>query len=472
MFELDTREKALTKRQTELDQGLAQVEQSKNELAEYAQELDALKDNMLKERDNIVREKARLTMEKEALESEIKELKREKIELEKYKERELKELSKKKQELDSKEDRLEKEKDILQKRQADVNTAKEAVERGKKDNIKLKEELEEEHIALWTDRNKLNMEVKQFIEDRKVMENELKWQKKEMEEAIKELEKERDEIDEERDELDQFEQELDNMKVDLETRERKLVNDQEDFHDLKKTFLDRILENGSYEHMTPEMKMMAKIMGVDIDEMIEESKRIQARKQMLDKLKKDNDDQLAKIKAMGSKNQSRRDSRRASVINLAQKSLGLGQQGDVAKQYGRTLAVQDYLSDLYGLASTKHLMKDLEGKRRDLSKAKEDLVFANKIIENIRNENKALKREMDIITKIIEENKLGKKLDLNSILGRNPKDQACQTDSLGAGGLYPELQEKIRNLEQRLGRQGLEDQVGGRGDQHAPAPCR
>lgn len=70
-------------------------------------------------------------------------------------------------------------------------------------------------------------------------------------------------------------------------------------------------------------------------------------------------------------------------------------------------------------------MKDLEEKRRDLSKAKEDLFFANKIIENIRNENKALKREMDIITRIIEENKLGKKLDLNSILGRNPKDQAC-----------------------------------------------
>ena len=65
-------------------------------------------------------------------------------------------------------------------------------------------------------------------------------------------------------------------------------------------------------------------------------------------------------------------------------------------------------------------------------KAKEDLIFANKIIENIRNENMALKRDLDMLAKIVEGFKgTDGNLDINAILGKKNQDKGIQTDLLG-----------------------------------------
>ena len=76
------------------------------------------------------------------------------------------------------------------------------------------------------------------------------------------------------------------MKLDLETRENLLLNDQDNFYQVKKSFLDKILQSGQYENMTPEIRKLAKDMGVDVDEMAEESKRLKDIKNQLEKLKK------------------------------------------------------------------------------------------------------------------------------------------------------------------------------------------
>ena len=41
----------------------------------------------------------------------------------------------------------------------------------KKDLSRIKEDAEEQNLALGRDRNKLNKEVKEFVEDKKMMEN-------------------------------------------------------------------------------------------------------------------------------------------------------------------------------------------------------------------------------------------------------------------------------------------------------------
>ena len=156
----------------------------------------------------------------------------------------------------------------------------------------MNEDLEETHLQAWKERNKIAEEIKAFIEDKRWMEKDMRDKKREIDEAKMDLEDERNDLEKERDELEKYEKELEKMRDDLEDRERRLILDREDFADLKKKFIEGIMKSGSYEMMTPEMKKMAKSMGVDIDDLIDEARRIKERKDQLEKLKKENDDQL------------------------------------------------------------------------------------------------------------------------------------------------------------------------------------
>lgn len=466
--ELDAQDRLLQAKLKKLKEEEENLAREREDVAEFSLELEQLKDNLIRERESIIKEKARLTIEKEDLEGQIKVLKQQKVELEKQKEKELKELAKRKHDLDLREDRIAKREEEFPIRKAEIEKQKSDLDSLKKDLTKSKEEAEEQNIALWRDRNKLNQEVKEFIEDKKMMENDLKWQREELDNNYKELDAERADLDKEREELNDFEQELENLKIDLETRETQLLYEQDNFFNMKKAFLDKIVESGQYEHMTPEMKKMAKDMGIDVDEMIEEAKKLKERKEQLEKLKKDNDSQLQKIKALNSKNTSRRNSRRQSLL----RPQGAGFHNELTNMYGRKMAVQDYLSTMYDNACAQHLIKDIEDKRREARKAMDDLVFANKIIENIRNENKALKRDLDMATKIVEGLKGADGFNLQSILGKNNVEVGIQTDLLtfGADGaipneLYNQMVQKIKELELKLNRKSLQDKVSGEGDE-------
>lgn len=457
--ELNAKDEFLKKQIKELNANQELVQQERLDLAEYAADLDTMKDNLLRERDNILQDKARLTMEKEELENQFKQLKIEKAQIEKQKEKELKELAKRKHDLDLREDRLDKQAEEIPRKKEDLENQKKDLDALKKDLSRMKEDAEEQNLALWRDRNKLNKEVKEFVEDKKMMENDIKWQKEEVNSMFKELDEEREELDKEREGLNDYEQELENMKSDLETRENQLLNDQDNFYQVKKSFLDKIVKSGQYENMTPEMKKLAKDMGIDVDEMVEESKRLKDRKDQLDKLKKENETQLQKIRAVNSKNSSRRNSRRQSLLRPQ------GFHNELTNMYSRKMAVQDYLSSMYDNACSQHLVKDIEAKRKDALKAKEDLIFANKIIENIRNENKALKRDLDMLGKIVEGLKgTNGNVDINAILGKKNQDQGIQTDLLGnqegnsvPRELYREMELRAKQLEQKLRKRELQD---------------
>ena len=128
---------------------------------------------------------------------------------------------------------------------------------------------------------------------------------------------------------------------------------------------------------------------------------------------------------------------------------------------------------MYDNACSQHMIKDIEEKRKEALKAKEDLIFANKIIENIRNENKALKRDLDLLGKIVEGMKgsTDGKVDINSILGKKVEDQGIQTDLLCTDDsdavpreIYKEMEQRARQLEQKLRKKDLQDKVTGSGD--------
>lgn len=135
--------------------------------------------------------------------------------------------------------------------------------------------------------------------------------------------------------------------------------------------------------------------------------------------------------------------------------------------YNKKAMAKDFLEKVYESSSSKHAVEDLENKRKELQAKQEEVAFANKMIEQMRNESKNMRREMDIMTRIIDEMRAnGNKFDLGAILGRKNENKATETSSDNPevfGAEYKELVDKVKNLEYQLMRRQLDDKVNPRG---------
>lgn len=290
--DLDTRESSIRDIQDKLDQKDKELEDQKRNLADYAIELDELKDRLLRERSTVMDSKGKAMLNQEQLERDLKDLEKIKKDMEKQKKDFEKEKEQMKKDFAEKEEKLSRERDALKAKLDDAEAQKKNFELKTKQTGALGESLEDANIQLWKEKNKLAQDIKEFMADKKKMESDLRTKKMELEEQMAEFEDERKEMDEEREDIEKMEQDLEDRKADIEARERKLVMDREDFNNLKKKFIEGIMQSGSYDKMTPEMKKMAKDLGVDIDELMEEDKRIKERKGQLEELKKQNEEQL------------------------------------------------------------------------------------------------------------------------------------------------------------------------------------
>ena len=268
------------------------LEQQRKDLALYAVELDEMKDNLISERSNILDTRSKTDMSKGEADRLMRELEKAQKDFEREKEKLAKENKKLRDELAEKEEKLKRDRADLQKKIDDLESTKSGLDSKNKQASNLNESLEEANIQLLRDRNKLNLDIKDFIQDKKQMEDDLKRKRRDAEEERQFMEEERRDLEQEREEFEQFQKDLEKLKEEVEARERKLQKDMEAFHDLKKKFIEGIMQSGSYDQMTPEMKKMAKDLGVDIDELIEEDKRIKERRAQLDRLKKENDETL------------------------------------------------------------------------------------------------------------------------------------------------------------------------------------
>jgi hypothetical protein len=96
------------------------------------------------------------------------------------------------------------------------------------------------------------------------------------------------------------------------------------------------MKNGGHDHIDDDLKELARELGIDIDKLIDDSKRIEERKKELEALKKKNQDNLANLKRRGSKLfskppsslNSKNNSRRGSRLNS-----DLGALGNIGSAY-------------------------------------------------------------------------------------------------------------------------------------------
>lgn len=345
---LVTQEAALRKQQKALEGEKKGVEEGQQELADYRVELEELKDRLLKERERLQQDKARAEGEREGLEHEIKALKTMKDGLEKEREKELKDVNKRKRELEMEEDRVKREGERVKNEDERVKRDKYRAEEEIKKYKTLCDDVEDEKLKLWQDRNSLNKEIKQFIEDRKSMESDLKWRQKELEQVDEELQEEAKQLEKQAEELEEFELELEAKQNDLEARESLLLHEREDFSKLKLKFMDGLIESGGLAHLTPELKQMAKNMGINVDELEQEKSKIESRKKEIEKLQKQHEDQMREMAAKGSKTTSRRGSISGGIGRRASIALGLRPNLLAGKTFvNNKLTVESFLNDLY-----------------------------------------------------------------------------------------------------------------------------
>ena len=461
--ELDEREKGLNARLKVADEAARKTENEKKQLAEFAEELENLKNNLLEEREKLFQSKSRATNSKADVDQLQKELDFQKKDFEKEKERLQKDLAKQKNDLNLKEDRLEREKDLVAQRLAELEGHKGDLEKIKKEQGKKNEELEEANIAAWQERNKVALDIKGFLDDKAKMENDLKWKKRELEDLREEIKDEKKDLEEEKAELERLQQDIEDQKMDLEARERKLIQDREDFSELKRAFIEGIMRTGSYEQMTPEMKKMAKDLGVDIDELMEEAKRIKERKAQLEKLKKQNDDQLAKIKAAEQERNQRRNSnaglrRQSTTKEKMEEENNLKQGIDLMKRIMvRDPANGGHLE--YG--RLEDFIKDLEDKRAEVVKQQEELDMGKQLLSQVQAENKRLQNYIDVevadlIARFQQANADLERKSLRSNVATDTIDLLIQPPKKNetvvelGGEDYYEMKKRIRELEDQL----------------------
>ena len=317
-------------------------------------------------------------------------------------------------------------------------------------------------MKLWKDRNNLNQEVRQFIEDRKKMESDMLWRNKELDQAEEDIQTDLDELDQERQELLELESKLEEFKHNLETRERKLIDEKEDFNAMRLRFIDNLMDSGGLGYLTPEMKVMAKNMGLDIDEMMKERDHIEARKRELEKLKRLNEEELFSLRQRATSGANNLSSRRSSIVSQRRASIVQALKNKQSNPLTHKITTESFLVDLYDNASNQYIVKSMKENRERIDSLTEEKLFAQKMIDQLRTENKQLIRDFDLLTKIIEQYRgEGLKIDINTVLGRF---RAQETGTWTAGDFeepgtsigYDEdkatLERKVRELESKLRR--------------------
>ena len=431
-----------------------EMRKTEESLAEYQLELNELKDKLLKEREKLITDKSQAAAEKDELERDIKSLKSVRDNLQKEKDKEMKDINKKKKDLESLEEKLQRDGERQALEDERLKRDKLRLEEELRRQKALTEELEDEKLKLWKDRNQLNNEVKQFIDDKKKMENDLKWKNREVEQVDEEIRREMEELERDREGLEEYEQKLEALKEDLETRERMLLHEREDFNNLKLKFIDGLMQSGGLAYLTPELKQMAKNMGIDVDQMEDEKNRLEGRRKELEKLQRQHEEELLAIKA---KVNSRNASRRSSVSRGAGSVAGSTRPGAPRLGNSNKLVAQGFLADLYEEASNKFALKEMRENKEKVDRLTEEKVFSQNLIEQLKAENRQIKKDYELMAKIIEQYRGdGLKIDLNSLLGRSkPKDVGTSTDAeLGFDEDRFLMEDRIRELEGKVKRGG------------------
>lgn len=320
--EIQVKQQHVAKRESQVQSKEKEIKDREERIAEYAAELDELKDRLLQERARAAEEAGKRTMAKEDIVKELKELETKQKEFDKREKDLAKEMDKRERELSEREAKLKRDLENLEVRKTDIEDIKKTLEERSKRLTAQNEANEREAIELMAGKNKLAADIRQWMTDKKMMEKEIRDKKAEADAIQERLKEEEAEAEQREEELDEREDELDEKTEELRAREQQLLTNEEAFNYGKRRFVENVMASGGLDKLPPELKKLAETLGINVEELMAEEKRISDRKNQLERLKQENEENMQKVKAQ---QEERRMSRRASqamTSNLLQKFGG------------------------------------------------------------------------------------------------------------------------------------------------------
>lgn len=336
---------AVAKREDAVGGKESEIKERENRIAEYAAELEELKDRLLQERERALEETSKRNHLKADIEQALKDLEAKKKEFEKREKEMTKEMDKRDREIIEKEDKIKRDNQYLETRKSDIEDIKKTLDERTKRLASQNEANEKEAIELMAGKNKLAADIRQWMTDKKAMEKEVRDKRAEVEAVQERLKEEEAEAEQREEELDEREDELEERDEEVRAREQKLLIDEEAFNIGKRRFVENVMSSGGLDKLPPELKKLAENLGINVEELMEEEKRINDRKSQLEKIKAENEENMQKAKAI---QEERRMSRRASqqMTNTLLQKFGGGPdkdkaQSDLAEIMKKRIMVKD-----------------------------------------------------------------------------------------------------------------------------------
>lgn len=320
----------LQKREAAVVAADSQLKEREERVAEYAAELDELKDRLMQERERAHEETSRRNKMKEDIDNALKDLEQKRKEFEKREKDHMKEMDRREREVLEKEEKLSRENKFLEERKSDFEEMKKTLDERSRKIAAQNEANERESIELLQGKNKLASDIRQWMADKKLMEKEIRDKREEAEAVSQRLKEEEEEAEQREEELDEREDELEEKFEEVRAREQTLLADEEAFAHAKRRFVENVMSSGGLDKLPPELKQMAENLGINVADLMEEEKKINERKNALEKMKAENEENMQKAKAA---QEERRMSRRASqqMTNTLLQKFGGGPDKDKAQ---------------------------------------------------------------------------------------------------------------------------------------------
>lgn len=254
----------------------------KEDLREAHQELDDIKQRLMAERQRIFSENEKYSYIKGDAEIRDQQAKTREERLIDERSTMKKEFEKRQAELDKQKEALNSHKKLLELEYKALEDFKKECEQKIKDLNEDKKNVKIENVRLWREKNNLNEEVREFMEWKKVVEEENKISQELFDKDYEYIDEQLQLIETHRKEFDQLKDNLEHYEKYLEDQQRIQNEQAKRFYLVQKQFFDKLMTS---ELDITELRQYAKKFGVDFDELEKVSKENQKLQTAIEKQK-------------------------------------------------------------------------------------------------------------------------------------------------------------------------------------------
>ena len=260
---LDKKNKTLAAREAKLATEAAKIQKERADLTDSTDEINEIKSRMMLERQRIHEESGKYVYSKGDLELKEKQLKILEDFLNEEKEGFRKEVDRKNAEIDNLQKELKQREDLFSLEATHLKENQEELDRRTKEFLDEKKKLKIETVRVWREKNRAAEEIGNFLENKKLIDNENTAQQEEMGKDYEYIDEQLELIEKQKVEFDELREKLESFEHQLEDQNRAQREQQERFAIMQRQFFERL---GNSQFDIEELKRAAEKFNIDFSE--------------------------------------------------------------------------------------------------------------------------------------------------------------------------------------------------------------